>query len=427
MSRDLQIVGNGLGLSWTRPILLNRESTADSWSMDFVFNATSDGYICSYCGTSDMIPVRENFEYRILTSSGLDMIGGNFGFPLLSLSTAEIVNFTAPVKYSYPYFFTQTGSIREASIRSSDSFIQTRIWAYYLPASFDENTYKKYPTSIGLDMSRRYLAILRVYVEEEVEKGHSEEMILIGSGDYHPLPGNPADIDRTDLLTHVSGAGFNCKVGTFEDMCGGCLPPNLPPRENQEAMRDRCGVPIISGGRGESYLDHIINEVAPNIQSLTGNRLFVDRKRFGIGGCSLAGLMACYALWTRPETFGFGACQSSSFFWPMIDHQSLNNGFDFLNNTLKTKTGLRLPQSIYIDVTDGEDNPYYAQFGAALSVFNTIAAVTADSFTKDENLRFVLAQNQNHCDATAFARAWLSVSPFLRPGGGPKNPALYKS
>ena len=234
----------------------------------------------------------------------------------------------------------------------------------------------------------------------------------------------PQENDRTDVMTHIVGAGFNCRNGTLQDMCGGCLTPDLTARDYQEAMRDHCGVPVFSGGKAETYLDHIIKEVVPNIQFSTGNRILGDRGKIGIGGCSLGGLFACYALWTRPETFGFGACLSSSFFWPMIDHQSLNNGFDFLNKTLKTKAGLRLPQSIYIDVTDGEDNPYTAQFGAALSVFNTIAAVSPDSFTKNENLRFVLAQNQNHCDASTYARAWLFISPFLKPGGGPQNPEL---
>jgi len=187
-------------------------------------------------------------------------------------------------------------------------------------------------------------------------------------------------------------------------------------------MRDRRGVNVTIGGKGNSYLNQVIEEVLQRIQTLTGNRILVDRKHLGIGGCSmLGGLMSCHALWTRPEVFGFVSCLSSSFFWPMENHLTLNNGLEFLNKALKTQTGLRLPQNIYIDVSDGEDDPYNDQVGTALKAYETMATVSPDPFTADENLRFVLAQGQNHCDESVFGREWLWLSPFIRPAGQPKN------
>jgi len=392
--------------------------------MDFSFNSTSDGFVCFSCSDPTLIPIGSNFEYRILTSNDQDMIGANFGLSLLPMSKTGSA-FAIPNYFAYPYFFTRTGSLTNINVTSSDPFIGTREWCYYLPASFQENTHKNtYPVAIALDMSEIYLTIIKAYLEQEViEKGHAEELVIIGSGDYHPyIPSYPDETDRMELLTQVPGAGFACKNGSYANQCNGCIPPNLPNREFTEVMRDQCGVNVTIGGKGDSYLDHAIKEVLPRIQTLTGNRILVDRKHLGIGGCSLGGLMSCHALWTRPEVFGFGSCLSASFYWPMEDHVTLNNGFEFLNKTLKNQIGLRLHQHIYIDVSDGEDDPYNDQVGAALKAYETMATVSPDSFTADENLRFVLAQGQNHCDESVFGREWLWLSPFIRPAGQPKNP-----
>ncbi|RYE84066.1 MAG: hypothetical protein EOO65_02880, partial [Methanosarcinales archaeon] len=42
----------------------------------------------------------------------------------------------------------------------------------------------------------------------------------------------------------------------------------------------------------------------------------------GMLGSSLGGLLSCYAGWTRPDTYGFAGCMSSSFWW---NNQDFNN------------------------------------------------------------------------------------------------------
>ena len=69
-------------------------------------------------------------------------------------------------------------------------------------------------------------------------------------------------------------------------------------------MRDVCGYPLVHGGHGEGYLDYMIDEVLPAIQTLANSRLRLSRDNLGIGGCSLGGLISCHAIWTRPSTFG---------------------------------------------------------------------------------------------------------------------------
>lgn len=60
--------------------------------------------------------------------------------------------------------------------------------------------------------------------------------------------------------------------------------------------------------------------------------------------------------------------------------------------------------------------------GSALRAYETMATVSPDSFTADENLRFVMVEGQNHCDESTFGRIWLWLTPFIQPVGQPKNP-----
>lgn len=95
-----------------------------------------------------------------------------------------------------------------------------------------------------------------------------------------------------------------CAEGNALNRCNGCIPENATNREHIEYLRDGCGIPEVTGGRGEEFLDHVVQEVLPAVQALTNNRLRIDRDSLGFSGCSLGGLMACHAAWTRPDIFG---------------------------------------------------------------------------------------------------------------------------
>lgn len=248
--------------------------------------------------------------------------------------------------------------------------IGTRRWNYYLPPSFSENTFKTYPTLFVFDMNPKFLETLKKIVDHTtVDLGISEELVIIGSDDY-AVP-NTNNHGRYLMLTPSEGVDWVCNQGSYQDNCNGCVPPeyNLIDLEDKrfyyEALKNGCGYPFVTGGHGIQYVDYMVKEVLPVIKSLTNNRLKTDRENLGISGCSLGGLMACHSAYTKPETFGFvyeisfclkllnietlfcvqGACQSSSFWWPQ--QADANNGFEFLNKTLKTMQGPRLPQKYY--------------------------------------------------------------------------------
>ena len=135
-----------------------------------------------------------------------------------------------------------------------------------------------------------------------VDKAIAEESIVIGSEDYDVAGTSDG---RGTLLTPTPGINWECAKGDYSDQCGGCIPQGVDQRGYIEAMRDGCGIPTVTGGHGEQYLNHFLNEVIPTIQSVLNNRMKTDRDHLGISGCSLGGLLACHALYTRQQTFGF--------------------------------------------------------------------------------------------------------------------------
>jgi hypothetical protein len=106
------------------------------------------------------------------------------------------------------------------------------------------------------------------------------------------------------FLTPTPGIQYYCYNGDWSDNCAGCIPANVTGKEYMEYFRDGCGYPVEVGGQGDDYLNYMVNEVLPAIQLLTNDRLRISRDNLGIGGCSLGGLLACHAMWTRPNTFG---------------------------------------------------------------------------------------------------------------------------
>ena len=93
-----------------------------------------------------------------------------------------------------------------------------------------------------------------------------------------------------------------------------------------------------------------------------------------------------------------------------------------MNHTLKeTNLGPRAPQLVYMDVSDEEDDPYYAQMGAALLAADTMVA-NSPQFRLDETLWFTLVNNQKHSSWNCLTRSWDSLSLLSPPSGQSKNP-----
>jgi hypothetical protein len=142
-----------------------------------------------------------------------------------------------------------------------------------------------------------------------VELAVSEEIVIIGSDDY--AVDNTEKHGRYLMLTPSQGIDWLCNEGTYQDNCNGCVPPeyNLIDVEDKrlyyETLKNGCGYPFVTGGHGIQYVDYMLKEVLPIVNSLASNRLKTDRENLGISGCSLGGIMACHSAYTRPETFSF--------------------------------------------------------------------------------------------------------------------------
>jgi hypothetical protein len=106
------------------------------------------------------------------------------------------------------------------------------------------------------------------------------------------------------------GHSFYCINGTFNDLCGGCLPPNVTEEQYLYWMTvGGCGITRIVGGKADHTLNYMLGEVFPAMnllmETMTGSVLTTDRDRTIVMGYSLGGVFACYAAWTRPEVATF--------------------------------------------------------------------------------------------------------------------------
>lgn len=67
------------------------------------------------------------------------------------------------------------------------------------------------------------------------------------------------------------------------------------------------------GGRGDAYLDFVVNTLKPEIDRLFRTRH--ERSHTGIMGSSLGGLISLYAFFRHPGVFGFAGVMSPSLWW----------------------------------------------------------------------------------------------------------------
>jgi predicted alpha/beta superfamily hydrolase len=68
--------------------------------------------------------------------------------------------------------------------------------------------------------------------------------------------------------------------------------------------------PENGGGCGDAYLDFLVDTVKPRVDAAF--RTLADREHTGILGSSMGGLISLYALFHRPDTFGFAGVMSPS-------------------------------------------------------------------------------------------------------------------
>ena len=408
IGKGLYMRGNSLGFSWQRGITLNKTGS-DTWRADIMYQSAVDGFRCQNCADNRSF-TGEFFEYRIYVDDTVDMMGGNFQLRLPISQTSSYFSDT-PVFHAYPWFFSKEGSASVIPIASSQ-IGNNRSILLYRPPSFYENTYKTYPTVIAFDVEEEAYNISAHLINAPiVEKQTVAEYMMVGFGDY-PLS------ERADLLTPVYNMGFRCKNGSIENRCNGCMNTNYS--NYMEFMTDsfKCGKQIREGGRGNDTLDFLIQTVLPKLKTLTVNRMLTDQPNLGIFGYSLGGLMACHAAWTRPQVFGFAACQSPAFWWPTPTNPTTTTFF-FTNVSLQDSNlrSDRPYQRIYLDVGGSELSALMKE----PLVYVGQELVSTGKFEMNQNLWVDIYPGDRHNFPTWMSRIWNPLKIFLPTKPAPRQ------
>ena len=412
VGKDLYMRGNSLGFSWQRGITLNKTGS-DTWRVDITYQSTDDGFRCQNCADNGSF-TGNYFEYRIYRDDKVDMLGGNFQLKLPISQTSSYFN-DAPVFYAYPWFFNKKGSASVIPI-ASPQIGKNRSILLYTPPSFYENTYKTYPTIIAFDVDEEMYNVTSHLINAPiVEKQTVAEYVMVGFGDYL------MNGERASLLTQMYSTEFKCHNGSFENWCDGCLKANYD--NNTEFMADssKCGQLVKFGGQGNDTLDFLTQTVLSKLKSVTANRMLTDQPNLGILGFSFGGLMACHAAWTRPQVFGFAACQSPYFPWPDPTNQPQTTYF-FTNVSLKD-SNLRTErpyQRIYMDV-GGSEKPS-AMIEPLIYVKHEL--LSTEWFEMDQNLWVDIYPGDKHNFRTWMSRIWNPLKILLPAQPAPRQSTL---
>ncbi len=160
--------------------------------------------------------------------------------------------------------------------------------------------------------------------------------------------------------------------------------------------------PELGGGRGDLYLDFLINTVKPLIdeQYLT----VPDRRHTGIVGSSMGGLISLYAFFRHPEIFGFAGALSPSLWL------TESATFAFIEQAAFS------PGKLYLDVGALEGSRHVA------SAQHLRDLLEAKGYRRDDDLMWVEEEMGSHHEA-AWARRFRDALPFLVPDSAAVSPS----
>lgn len=206
------------------------KTNKDTWETNIKYQSTIEGFSCQDCADNTII--KNKFQYRIFTANGDNMKGGNFAVDLPVSMTSSYFT-TPPVIEVYPWFYSSNGQSNNFTLNSTE-IGKTRTLYYYLPPSYEENTFKRYPNILAFDIypGQQFATIIGNGLDGLLSSsGTIQEVVVIGYGDYQP------SIERYTLLTPTPGNVLFCQNGSFENMCDGCLPNNTSKLTSEEFER----------------------------------------------------------------------------------------------------------------------------------------------------------------------------------------------
>ena len=152
--------------------------------------------------------------------------------------------------------------------------------------------------------------------------------------------------------------------------------------------------PRLGGGRGDLYVEFLVNTVKPLVDS----RYFTvpDREHTGIAGSSMGGLISLYAFFRYPSVFGFAGVLSPSL-W--LTEAKM---FSFIESAPFS------PGKLYLDVGDLEGQRHVDK---ALRLRDLLLE---KGYTLGEDLMWVEEEFGVHHES-AWARRFRDALPFLLP------------
>ena len=402
---EMYLRGNGLGLSWQKGKMMNKSKENDTWEFQLQF--TIPGHELP---SGKKPPAR--FEFRVYLNDSRDMLGPNFVVNL-PLSTNVGNSSKIPETWEFPWFFSKKARIVRRSVYSTEFGEKRRVYLI-LPPSFNENTYKRYEILIVNDGFRVIMDMifpqLTIFM---VERALIREILVVG------IYNDNESLTRSRLFAVSNGARIHCLNGDNDpDYCDGCVRCYNTSRCSYEAIEDdyqRCYKWVqIQKPQGQVYLDFIQDTLLPESQSKY--RALSGAKNVGILGYSLGGLMACHAIWTRPETFGSAACMSSSFWWPFPENATFPDdaGYEFTTKTLMEHRGARPRQKVYIDI-GGEEGDIM------ISPARNASRILANTpyFELNKNLWFYIWEGEYHTFIAGMQRLWVPLIALYGTEGSP--------
>jgi len=275
-----------------------------------------------------------------LTSAGSDIwtytltgISGSFEFkPMLDdITWSRGPNYRASAGQAadiYPHFITVQGT----TVKLISSFHSTvlnndrDIYAYF-PASYAENTDATYPVVYMHDGQNLWAAFPSIAFgatwNVDTAFDNADETGVCSSGDLIGWGAAPLDGGSAQTCTGDGdcGAGDTCR--TFPeaivigvDNTAGRIYEYTPTPD--QAPPD-AGPPTPGGGGGDLYINMLINELKPQIESTqylgSALRVRTDVGNTALVGSSLGGLISAYAGTTRPDIYGLIGAISPSTWW----------------------------------------------------------------------------------------------------------------
>lgn len=211
-------------------------------------------------------------------------------------------------------------------------------------------------------------------------------------------------VDET--MQALSGAGYPAVVVGIPNMDGERIDEYTPFADQRHG-----------GGKGEAYLAFIVETLKPLIDEQF--RTLSDRVHTGIVGSSLGGLISLYALFSRPDVFGFAGALSPSLWFaqeaifPYVRQAAFRSGRIYLD--LGTHEGgaprpARRPPHTYT-------SRYLAD------ARRMHALLAAKGYAEGKLLRYVEEEQAPHSEAAWARRLPGALTFLLEPFRRPPAPA----